>query len=1057
MKPFLYSVAEAYIRNEASELSDYCFVFPNKRSVVFFHHAFARASRELGINVVHPASATISSFIEDLVPGKPAERLEMILILYHAYREVIFRHAGGGREAQEIAEMVDFNKFQRWADMIIGDFNDVDMYMVDAEQLFPNLEHYREISANYLEPEVIEEIKRHWRIDRIPEYNDSFWNHILHTAPSEKHMEGQAEAEPETTKGSALRFFRLWQIMLELYEVFKLRMSEAGLFYPGMAYREATRIIRERSRSDFDHHRYIFVGFNMLSKAEETIFLELKDKRGEDVFSAPFADFYFDDASPAFTMSGNTSASFLHHYTRLFPSLYDCVEQISGFPKIEISGIASKAGQAKLAGAIVGHLYPASMEWSLEQLRRTAIILPQETMARGVVAALPEWINPVNLTMGYRLRDSKAAGLVKSIVSMHLRSRKNRESGHTFFYEDVVRILTHPIIRQIYPLECSRIIYDINVNRWYNIDGEYLTGHYPELSAIFRYVDDTTSREEVFSYFENLFSWILSHLEDKGSATDISDIDGTEIEQATTLPAGALVDRMLARAYLRALIRLRDLSSRYLGRNDIFLTDSTLFHLIERLVGGETVNFEGRPLDGLQVMGVLEARGLDFENIIIPSMNEKVFPRKHYQKSFIPPHLRRAYGMSTQDHQESIYSYYFYRMISRASRVFLFYDARTQGVGGGQMSRYLSQLLHLYRPEDISCRILGYGVESRESHPISVRKTPAIMAELKRYQTMENPRYLSASSINQYINCPLSFYLTSIAGYKREDEFHDYMDESTYGTIIHGVLEDLYKAERESLLHGRFNRQAIERLMKKDVAIEQAITQRINHHYNRLGEDSLVPLKGDAEIFGEIMKKYILLVLKRDIEAGEFEYLAGEFDNSGRLRLQGTNEAVEINFKYTIDRIDRLVSAADGSTRLRIIDYKTGEDETSIIDIKDMFLDRGKSGKRAKAMLQLFLYCQAFAQAKNLAEPIQPWIYSIRKVATTQFSPLRISAPQTDDKKARKKTEITDYRDYAIEFNDMMLEVLADLFNPEIPFTAATDDHACTFCKFTEICRKRPR
>ena len=130
------------------------------------------------------------------------------------------------------------------------------------------------------------------------------------------------------------------------------------------------------------------------------------------------------------------------------------------------------------------------------------------------------------------------------------------------------------------------------------------------------------------------------------------------------------------------------------------------------------------------------------------------------------------------------------------------------------MSRYLSQLLHLYRPEDISCRILGYGVESRESHPISVRKTPAIMAELKRYQTMENPRYLSASSINQYINCPLSFYLTSIAGYKREDEFHDYMDESTYGTIIHGVLEDLYKAERESLLHGRFNRQAIERLLR---------------------------------------------------------------------------------------------------------------------------------------------------------------------------------------------------------------------------------------------------
>ncbi|MDE5979755.1 MAG: PD-(D/E)XK nuclease family protein [Muribaculaceae bacterium] len=1052
MKPFLYSIAEAYILNEGADLQDYCFVFPNKRSGVFFHHAFARASRELGISVVHPASTTISSFIEDMVPGKPAERLEMILILYQAYREVIFRHAGGSREAQEIAEMVDFNKFQRWSDMIIGDFNDVDMYLVDAAQLFPNLEHYREISANYLEPEVIEEIKRHWRVERIPEYNDSFWNHILHAGTPDD----EGSRQDEDSRGSALRFFRLWQVMLELYETFRRKMAEAGLFYPGMAYREATRIIKERDRSDFDHKRYIFVGFNMLSRAEESIFKEMKEKRGEDLFTGPFADFYFDDASPAFLMPGNTTAAFLDHYTRLFPSLYDCVERITGFPRIEISGIASKAAQAKLAGAIVGHLYPKSGEWNPELLRRTAIILPQETMARGIVAALPEWVTPVNLTMGYRLRDSKAAGLVRDIVSMHLRSRKSRDAGHTFFYEDVLKVLTHPLIRQTYPAECSRIVYDINVNRWYNIDGAYLTEHYPGLSTLFKYVEDSGSREEVFSYFENLFNWLLSHMADDTKTEAVTGIDGTEVECAESMNAGALVDRMLARAYLRAIGRLRDLSSRYLTQRDIFLADSTLFHLIERLVGGETVNFEGRPLNGLQVMGVLEARGLDFENVIIPSMNEKVFPRKHYQKSFIPPHLRRAYGMATQDHQESIYSYYFYRMISRASRVFLLYDARTQGVGGGQMSRYLGQLLHLYKPAGISSRILGYGVESRDTPQLSVRKTPEIMAELKRYLTVENPRPLSASSINQYINCPLSFYLTCIAGYKREDEFHDYMDESTYGTIIHGVLEDLYGAERHTLPEGRFTRQAIEALMKKEVSIEQAITRRINRHYNRLGDNCLTPLKGDAEIFGEIMKKYILLVLRREIEAGEFEYIAGEFGAPGRLRLQGSTSSIEINYTYSIDRIDR-ISTKDGDSVLRIIDYKTGEDETSIIDIRDMFQDRGKSGKRAKAMLQLFLYCQALAQAKNLDEPIQPWIYSIRKVATTPFSPLRISSPSADDKRGRKKTEITDYRDYVIEFNDMMLEVLDDLFNPEIPFTAAQNDHACTFCKFTEICRRRQK
>lgn len=1059
MKPFLYSIAEAYISNEPDSVAGYCFVFPNKRSGTFFHHAFARASRELGVNLPHPATTTISEFIESLVPGKPVERMEAVFILYQAYREVIYHHAGSGLLAKEIAEMVDFNKFQRWADMILGDFNDVDMYMVDPAQLFPNLERYREISANYLEPEVIEEIKRHWRIDRIPEYNDSFWNHILHPGDDETDDASDNRDIDDDSRGSAVRFFKLWQVMLELYETFRERMSEAGLFYPGMAYRQAVEIIKERDRRDFDHQRYIFAGFNMLSKVEERIFTLMKEKRANQYPFDSFTDFYFDEASPAFSMQGNTTAGFLKHYADRFPPIYDCIEPIHDFPKIEITGIASKAGQAKLAGAIAGFLYPKDGGWNTDLLRCTAIILPQETMAQGIVAALPEWISPVNLTMGYRLRNSSVASLVRDIVSMHLRSRKAKGTIPTFFHEDVLTVLTHPIIRQAYPSQCSHIIYDINVNRRYNVEASHIVDRYPELAPLFRYVDNPGSTEEVFTYFESLFKWLLANRETQvPQELDIEkeslDIDGTDISEANRIKAGALVDRILARAYIRAITRLRQLTSQYLNEG-IFLADTTLFHLLERLVGGEPVNFEGRPLNGLQVMGVLEARCLDFENIIIPSMNERVFPRKHYQKSFIPPHLRRAYGMSTQDHQESIYSYYFYRMISRARRVFLLYDARSQGVGGGQMSRYLSQLLYLYKPAGITNRILGYSVESRQPAPIQVRKTPEIMAELERYRSKENPRYLSASAINLYINCPLSFYLTYIAGYKREDEFHDYMDESTFGTIIHGVLEDIYGSERHNLPGGRFTGQAMESLMKKEVMVKQAITRRINRHYNRLGDDCLAELKGDAEIFGEIMKKYILLVFKRETEAGEFEYLAGEFGKPGPLALQGTNDRMEINFQYSIDRIDRLFRS-DGTSILRIIDYKTGEDATSIVEIKDMFTERGKSTRRAKAMLQLFLYCQALTQQKNLDEAVQPWIYSIRKVATSPFSPLKISVTKSGEKSSRGKADITDFRNYVTEFNDLMLDVLADFFNPNIPFTAAESDHACTFCKFTEICRRRP-
>ena len=1059
MKPFLYSIAEAYILNEPDAVAEYCFVFPNKRSGVFFHHAFARVSREVGCHIPHPATTTISDFIERLVPGIAAERLEMILILYRAYREVIYRHSGATRESKEIAGMVDFNKFQRWADIIIGDFNDVDMHLVDSSQLFPNLERYREISSNYLDPEVIEEIKRHWRIDRIPEYDESFWSHIIHpgqnvTQPID---ENAVDPDQEDDKGGgAVRFFKLWQVMLELYETFRKRLDEAGLYYPGMAYRKAVDEIQSRGRNDFSHKRYIFVGFNMLSEAEERIFTLMKEKRGESLFdNSPFADFYFDNASPAFSMPGNTTAVFLNKYGLNYPSLYDCVEPIDSFPKIEITGVASKAGQAKLAGAIAATLYPADGGWDKDMLRKTAIILPQETMAQGIVSSLPEWISPVNLTMGYRLRDSRVATLVRDIVSLHLRSRKGGGANPTFFYEDVLKALTHPLIRQRFPDECSRVVYDINVNRRYNIDAAIFIEQYPVFRQVFTYVENHGSANEVLTYFEHLFRWLLSGMVGENTAIEIVDIDGKNLEGAESVKAGGLIDRMLVRAYLRSIGRLRSLAARYLREQDIYLSDTTLFHLLDRLVGGETVNFEGRPLSGLQVIGILEARSLDFENIIIPSMNEKVFPRKHYQKSFIPPHLRRAYRMATQEHQESIYSYYFYRMISRARRVFLLYDARTQGVGSGQMSRYLSQLLHLYKPAGISSRILGYGVESRETERIMIRKTPEIMAELRRYISNENPRYLSASAINLYITCPLSFYLSDIAGYKREDEHHDYMDESTFGTIIHGVMEHLYVAEKKNLPGARFTRGALETMMKKDVAIEQEITRQINHHYNRLPESSLESLKGDAEIFGDIMKKYVKLLFRREIEAGEFEYIAAEYGTPGKLSIRGSKEGMEVNFRFSIDRVDRFFKP-DGSSVLRVIDYKTGEDSTDIIELKDMFVERSKSAKRAKAMLQLFLYCQALAQRENLDEAIQPWIYSIRKVATTSLSPLKISISQNGEKKGRGKTEITDYREYVTEFNDMLLDVLDDFFDPEIPFEAADNDHACTFCKFTEICRRRP-
>ena len=1058
-EPFLKSIARVYADEPQERLIDYCFVFPNKRSATFFSHYMAGFQRKHSPTSIQPETTTISEFVDGLTPGIPAERLEQILLLYRAYSRVLVSRSEllpGGAPAEEIASEIDINRFVYWADVLLSDFSDVDMYLTDPKEIFRNVELLKEISANYLQPEDWKAAERFLNLDKSSQRHVAeFWNHIIHNGA-------------EGTRSKAVSgFVRIWQVMDEVYREFHKELAARGLRTTSMAYISAIEYLENISPADLPHTRYIFVGFTMLSKAEERIFRLLRDMTGAD--GEPKADFYWDIASPVFRDRDNSAAGFMSRYAREFPSRYECVDRLERFPEIHIIGVPSRAAQAQIVGQLVAAEHPFDIEadsiHAAEALRHTAVILPDEKLMLPVVSAIPEQIKPLNITMGYQLRYSPVWGLMRAIVSLQLRGRKDR-GGYAFFNEDVRRILSHPVLRDSLGEVCTLAMRWINESHLIMIRASLFSQpEFATLLPIFTPVPPSVPTEAVFSYLRQLLSWLDSLIRlkveepeeaDGAEETTEYDEDGEPVEAKATGSVNRLVDRVLLRRYAEAADELQGMLSEYIDTQRQPLTASTVFSLVERHVSGETVNFEGRPLRGLQVMGVLEARSLDFRTLILPSMNEKIFPRTRFQPSFIPEQLRRAYGLSTIEHQEGIFAYYFYRMISRAGKVFLLYDTRPGSRGGGQMSRYLHQLQRIYRPAGLTRELIPFNIPSPDDALLIQRKTPEIMEKLERFRSKENPLYLSPSSVNTYIDCPMKFYLAYIADYKEEREVLDWLDEGTYGTIVHEAIQKIYDQRLAHPGGEHVDEGALDAMSGDAAAISREVTRAINKYYHLLGNDNDTPLPPSSAMMGRMIGRQISDLFRLEKGFGPFTYIGGEIPYQSHLEFEGLPESEEpdaprrrfaVNMKCKIDRVDRL----DNGGLLRIVDYKTGGDDTGITSVDEIF-DQPKSPQatRKKAILQLMIYCQAYADLQKNDEPMQPMIYQIRKLLESGLKPVTTSNRSGT---GHKREELGDYHDILEEVNDRLIDVFEELFDPSEPFRC-TEKEECMYCKFTSVCRK---
>jgi hypothetical protein len=999
MTPFLRQVAQYY--HSKGNVHNYCFVLPNHRSCKFFEREL-----ELSSNgpILMPEVKTITDFVTSLSGLVAVSPVDALFELFKCYTAI------SGNEDYS------FDQFVYWGNVVLNDFNDVDMYLVDAKEIFTNVREYKEIQANYIGDDLREVMSHYFSLEidtPVSEEEELMWK---------KNYSELKPGEELTVRG---QYLKLWQIMLELYTSYNEALARRGLSTMGRIYRTAVEALKPGN--SIGNKRYVFVGFNMLSTSELAIFKRLSNRN--------VAQFFWDAASPAFNdkYKDNRGGRLVKFYQREFPEPADfTAEPIEKFPVIEVVGVPSNAGQAKCAFSIIDDLNKNGEMATDDAAIDTAIVLPDEDLFVPLLNSIsPDLKHTINITMGYQLSDSDIASLMRIVAKMHSQARRDGDGTWRFYRDDVKSLLSHPLLKSCYGREALQLIKTITDRNLFMVPEDAAVGL--GFEPLFHTLEPAQGGQAVINFLQRLVDF-CNRVEELIAPQEHEEADENDSDGGH--PRGTmLLQEAFLNQYVEVLNRLIDA----IARHDVPQCETTVFNLLDRLASVFSIPLEGEPLQGLQVMGLLETRCLDFKNIIITSANERVLPRKFRTNTFITNFLRSYYGMSTTAHQEAMWTYYFYRLISRAGKVYMLYDTSAQSMGSSEHSRFIEQLEKVY-----GCKMkhvtLSMPVPVSKSINIEIPKNERVLNAVESYRMDGmNAKAFSASSINEYINCPLSFYFHHIEHLRSEGDDADFMDASTFGTIVHETLQELYYPKQDGKdREGEYKvtLSMIEDFEKRD--LDRVINGKVNEKYLRSATSTGASLTGEASIVATAIKEFVVAALDYDkkllqgIATNFFTVLECEREHEGvELTLGG----VKFNFRYTADRIDRLPTG-----ELRMVDYKTGRDKTDFADIDNLF----EGENRRKAVLQLMLYCNAYAQENNLDGPIMPVIYSLRDMSQAGVK--------------IKNRQVVDYQDYNKEFCERMGIVMQGFFNPDEPFRQAPagplSSSPCRYCKFRDFCRR---
>ena len=968
MTPFLKQVADHYY-NEG-KIEEKCFVFPNRRSMVWFRKHLCSAVKD--VPLLAPQMLTINDFFSR-VSGVPAsDRVRLLLELYDSYKAL-----------NPKAESLD--EFIFWGDVILADFNDVDKYLVDPKQLFANVADFKALLDTF---EYLTDTQREAIKGFLSHFNDQSGKLTVDLGTDDPDVKG--------------RFLQIWNILYPLYVSYNKSLADKGMAYEGMVYRSLAERLKNMSVEDVfqdifhEGTTFVFVGLNALNECEKTLLRKLRD--------AGKAEFCWDWSGDMIKDPQNRSSFFMADNVLEFPQAARWDPEGVECPEINVISVASSAGQAKRLPDILCQRTGAPEE--------CAVVLPDEGLLKSVLNSIPEEIHDINVTMGLPMNGSLFYTMMADISAIQMHAVKRKDTW-LFYHKQVWDLFSSEIFRKAADEKTMEIVAKVKENARYYIPKEELAGTLL-MDVIFRPVimdPKMASTAQIASFAQY--------------QKDVIEVIAPAIADDTSLA----LELEYAKEYYKCINVLFEIRPEVLPM--------TYLRLLGQLLSSVSVPFRGEPLKGLQIMGPLETRALDFKDLVIMSANEGVFPRRSVSSSFIPPELRKGFGMPTYEYQDAVWAYYFYRMISRAEKVWMLVDSRTEGLKSGEESRYIKQLeYHFGVP--LKRSVVKFGSMKTASLP-DIVKTEEDVARIK-------DTVLSATTLQNYLACPAKFYYGTVKGLEAEEEVAESLDYGMFGTVYHDTMRALYTSEEamdpefvfnDREPRGGLNGEALKTVSQSYIEGWLSRKEDIKAKVKALIMMQLntIEVSGRNLVVADVIVRYIIKTLQRDLELLKKEG-RDSFEILGReIRVAG--EFCGQRFKGFIDRLD---SFKDGQAR--VVDYKTGkvlEDDENIHDgnaeeiAEKIFNPDMKNWP--KIALQFYIYDMLVQSRPEVrGREICNCVYSTAHL----FKEPPVTVPMN-----RKFYEAVSAK---------LEAMLAQMYDTSVPFRRTDDEKTCSYCDFRMIC-----